>query len=215
MVHMKLTKLEHAALILEDDGARLFIDPGSFTTPITEATGTVAVVITHEHADHWTPEQLKRILDQSPDAVILGPQGVADAASDFSVRVVHPGDTVEIEPFNLRFFGGRHAVIHSSIPVVDNVGVIVDDTLVYPGDSFAAPDLSEIDVLAVPSSAPWLKASEFIDYVLGLKPKHSFSTHEMVSSVVGKQMADARIKWATEQGGGQFLDLQPGDSYEI
>src|SRR5690242_15088070 len=88
MVHMKLTKLEHAALILEDDGARLFIDPGSFTTPITEATGTVAVVITHEHADHWTPEQLKRILDQSPDAVILGPQGVADAASDFSVRVV-------------------------------------------------------------------------------------------------------------------------------
>jgi hypothetical protein len=37
----------------------------------------------------------------------------------------------------------------------------------------------------------------------------------MVSSVVGKQMADGRIKWATEQGGGEFLDLQPGDSYQI
>ncbi|WP_022899039.1 MBL fold metallo-hydrolase [Humibacter albus] len=212
---MRLTKLEHAALILEDDDKRLFIDPGSFTTPITQAGHTVAVVITHEHADHWTPEQLNRILEQSPDAVIYGPEGVAKAASDFDVHVVHPGDTVEADPFTLRFFGGRHAVIHSSIPVVDNVGVIVNDALVYPGDSFAAPELAEIDVLAVPSSAPWLKASEFIDYVLGLKPKHSFSTHEMVSSVIGRQMADARIRWATEQGGGRYLGLNPGDTYEM
>ncbi len=212
---MKLTKLEHAALVLEDDGKRLFIDPGSFTTPITEATNTVAVVITHEHADHWTPEQLRRILDTSPDAVIYGPEGVARAASDFTVTVVHPGDAVEAGPFRLRFFGGEHAVIHSSIPVVDNIGVVVDDALVYPGDSFAVPDLTEIDVLAVPSSAPWLKASEFIDYVLDLKPRRTFSTHEMVSSVAGKQMADDRIRWATEQGGGRFIDLQPGDTYEI
>jgi len=131
------------------------------------------------------------------------------------VHVVHAGDTVEAGPFALRFFGGRHAVIHSSIPVVDNVGVIVNEALVYPGDSFAVPELDEIDVLAVPSSAPWLKAAEFIDYVLDLKPKHSFSTHEMVNSVAGKQMADGRIQWATEQGGGRFLGLNPGDTYEI
>lgn len=212
---MKLTKLEHAALVLEADGVKLFIDPGSFTTPITEATRTVGVVITHEHADHWTPEQLNRILEQSPDAVILGPEGVAKAASDFAVRVVSAGDSVELGPFSLRFFGGEHAVIHSSIPIVDNVGVIVNNSVVYPGDSFAVPDLEEINVLAVPASAPWLKASEFIDYVLELKPKHSFSTHEMVNSVVGKQMADGRVKWATEQGGGEFLDLQPGDTYDI
>lgn len=212
---MKLTKLEHAALILEEDGSKLFVDPGSFTTPITDASDTVAVVITHEHADHWTPEQLNRILEQSPDAVILGPEGVALAATDFAVRAVKPDETVEIGPFILRFFGGKHAQIHSSIPIVDNVGVVVNDALVYPGDSFAAPGLSEIDVLAVPSSAPWLKASEFIDYVLGLKPKHAFATHEMVSSVIGKQMANARIQWAVEQGGGRLLDLQPGDSYDI
>ncbi|MHA7986939.1 MBL fold metallo-hydrolase [Rathayibacter sp. CAU 1779] len=212
---MKLTKLEHAALILETEGQKLFIDPGSFSTPITDATNAVAVVITHEHADHWTPEQLNRILETSPDATIYGPEGVAAAASDFDVTTVHAGDTVEAGPFTLRFFGGKHAVIHSSIPVVDNVGVVVNDTLVYPGDSFAAPELSEINVLAVPSSAPWLKASEFIDYVLGLKPRHAFATHEMVSSVVGKQMANGRIQWAVEQGGGRFLDLQPGDTYDI
>jgi L-ascorbate metabolism protein UlaG (beta-lactamase superfamily) len=212
---MRLTKLEHAALVLENDGRTLIIDPGSFTTPITEAFDVVAVVITHEHGDHWTPEQLKRILDHSPHAVIYGPPGVAAAARDFDVTVVNADDRVQAGPFELRFFGGRHAVIHSSIPVVDNVGVIVNETLVYPGDSFAKPDLDPVPLLAVPSSAPWLKASEFIDYVLEVKPQHAFATHEMVNSVFGKQMADGRIAWAAAQNGGDFIALQPGDSYDI
>lgn len=52
---MRLTKLEHAAVLIEEDGARLVIDPGSFTRPVEGTADTVAVVLTHEHADHWTP----------------------------------------------------------------------------------------------------------------------------------------------------------------
>jgi len=212
---MRLTKLEHAALILEDSGKRLFVDPGSFTTALTDVASAAAVVITHEHADHWTPEQLNRILELNPDVPIYAPAGVAAVATGFDVTVVAAGDTVEAGPFTLRFFGGKHAVIHSSIPVVDNLGVLVNDTLFYPGDSFTIPDDIEVDVLAVPSSAPWLKAGEFIDYVLAVKPKRSFPTHEMVNSVAGKQMANSRIGWATEQGGGEFFALEPGDTLDI
>jgi L-ascorbate metabolism protein UlaG (beta-lactamase superfamily) len=212
---MRLTKFEHAALLLEQSGKKLFIDPGSFTTPITEATNTVAVVITHEHADHWTPDQLRRILDTSPDATIYGPEGVVKAATDFAITRVDPGDSVEAGPFSLRFFGGRHAVIHSSIPVVDNVGVLVNDELYYPGDSFAVPEGVEVDMLAVPAGAPWLKIGEAIDFVLAVKPKRSFGTHEMVLSVAGKAMAGDRIKWATEQGGGEYFGLEPGDSLDL
>ena len=79
----------------------------------------MAIVITHEHADHWTPEQLTRILDRNPDARILGPAGVAAAAADITVETVAGGDTVEVGPFTLAFFGEKHAVIHSSIPVVE------------------------------------------------------------------------------------------------
>lgn len=212
---MRLTKLEHAALILEDSGKKLFIDPGSFTTPLTDTADTAAIVITHEHGDHWTPEQLKRVIDLNPDVPIYGPAGVAAAASDFRVTTVQAGETVEAGPFTLRFFGGRHAVIHSSIPVVDNLGVLVNGELFYPGDSFTIPDGVDVDVLAVPSSAPWLKAGEFIDYVLAVKPKRSFATHEMINSVVGKQMANTRIGWATEQGGGEHFVLEPGDTLDI
>ncbi|MCS5736153.1 MBL fold metallo-hydrolase [Herbiconiux daphne] len=212
---MRLTKFEHAALLLEQSGKKLFIDPGSFTTAITDAANTVAVVITHEHPDHWTPDQLRRILDASPDATIYGPEGVVRAAGDFAITRVDPGETVETSPFTLRFFGGRHAVIHSSIPVVDNVGVLVNDQLYYPGDSFFVPEGLDVDVLAVPAGAPWLKIAESMDYLLEVKPRRAFGTHEMVLSVAGKSMAADRLRWATEQGGGEYLDLQPGDSVDL
>jgi L-ascorbate metabolism protein UlaG (beta-lactamase superfamily) len=212
---MRLTKFEHAALLLEQSGKKLFVDPGSFTTPITDAVNAVAVVITHEHPDHWTPEQLRRILEMSPDAVIYGPEGVVNAASDFAVTRVDPGDIVEVGPYTLRFFGGEHAVIHSSIPVIDNVGVLINDVLYYPGDSFAVPEGVEVDLLAVPAGAPWMKIAESMDYVLALKPRRAFSTHEMVLSVAGKAMSNDRIGWATAEGGGEFYALQPGDSLDL
>ncbi|GAA1512527.1 L-ascorbate metabolism protein UlaG (beta-lactamase superfamily) [Agromyces terreus] len=212
---MRLTKLEHAALVIDHSGDRLFIDPGSFTTPITEGTGAVAVVITHEHNDHWTPEQLNRIIEASPDVRIFGPAGVAAAASDFAVEVVAAGDEVEVGPFRLRFFGGHHAEIHSSIPIIDNLGVLVDDALYYGGDSFTVPSGVEVDVLAAPASAPWMKISEAMDYVIAVAPRRAFPTHEMLLSQAGKALSNARLAWAVEQGGGEYLPLEPGDTLDF
>ena len=212
---MRLTKFEHAGLLLEDSGKKLFVDPGNFTSPLTDTVNTVAVVITHEHADHWTPEQLNRIIDLNPEVPIFAPEGVARAAGDFAITVVHSGDRAEAGPFRLRFFGGRHAVIHESIPVVDNVGVLVDDELYYAGDSFVIPEGVEVDVLAVPAAAPWMKIAEAMDYVLAVKPKRSFPIHEMLLSRAGKDLSNARIGWATEQGGGEFVPLEPGDSLDL
>ena len=212
---MHLTKLEHSALILELSGQKLYVDPGSLTTPLTDTANTVGIIITHEHPDHWTPEQLDRILEMSPDAVIYAPSGVAAAATGYSVTVVGAGDTVEIGPFTLRFFGREHAVIHSSIPVVDNVGVLVNEELYYAGDSFTIPEGVEVSTLAVPAGAPWLKISEVIDYVLAVKPKRSFPAHEMGLSRAGKNLSNARMLSATEQGGGEFFALEPNDSLDL
>ena len=212
---MRLTKFEHAALVLETDGKKLVVDPGSFTRILPDITNTVAVVITHEHVDHWTPEQLSAILAQNPDAAIFAPEGVARAATDFEVTVVHAGDSTQAGPFRLEFFGGTHAVIHDSIPVVDNLGVLVNQNLYYAGDSFTIPSGIAVKTLAVPSGAPWMKLAEAMDYVLEVKPERSFSTHEMVLSQGGQHLSNSRIAWATEQNGGEFIPLEPGDSVEL
>jgi L-ascorbate metabolism protein UlaG (beta-lactamase superfamily) len=212
---MKLTKMEHAALVLELNGQKLFIDPGSLTTALTETNSAAAVVLTHEHPDHWTPAQLDRIRDMNPAVPIFGPAGVAVAAAPHQVTVVHDGDTVTAGPFTLRFFGDKHAVIHESIPVIDNVGVQVNDELYYGGDSFTVPAGIEVGTLAVPAGAPWLKISEVMDYVVAVRPKRSFPTHEMGLSRFGKDLSNARIKSATEAAGGEFFALEPGDSLDI
>jgi L-ascorbate metabolism protein UlaG (beta-lactamase superfamily) len=212
---MRITKLEHATLVIDDGGHRLVVDPGSLTTPLVDAHDIDAVVITHEHADHWSPGQLQRIVDVNKDVRIFGPAGVAKAAEGFPVETVSAGDSVTVGPFTLRFFGGQHAVIHRSIPVVDNVGVLINDRLYYPGDSFTVPEGVEVDVLAVPAGAPWLKIAEVIDYVDEVKPKRTFPTHYGVLSAAGLALSNARIKAVTEANGGQHYPLAPEDVLDV
>lgn len=207
---MEITKLEHAALLLTEGGQQLVIDPGTFTSPITEASRLIGVVITHEHPDHWTPEHLRRILDDFPGIPVLGPAGVAAAAGEeFPVQTVIADERIELGPFRLRFLGGRHAPIHASVPAVDNLAVLVNEQLLHPGDSYFVPEDVEVDTLAVPAGAPWLKIGELIDWILAVRPQRTFPIHETMLSVAGKELQYPRIRWATEQGGGEFFELDP------
>lgn len=210
---MILTKREHACLVIEHDGASLVIDPGSFTAPF-DAPGLVGVVVTHEHADHVTPEHLDRLLASAEGVELFAPAGVAASLPGYAWQIVTAGDARSAGPFSLVFSGGRHAVIHASIPVVDNLGVMVNDTLYYPGDSFTAPE-GPVDVLAVPASAPWLKIGEVMDYLDAVKPRRAFPTHERVNSDAGNAMANGRIKHVVESNGGAFVPLVAGESLEL
>jgi len=210
---MKVTKYEHATLLVSIGDDNLIIDPGMFLS-LADFSRVLAVVITHEHGDHWTSDQLTRILEKSPDATIYGPAGVAKAAAAFDVVEVKAGDTVEAGPFTLTFFGEKHAVIHESIPVPDNVGVLINDELYYPGDSYTIPD-AVVGTLATPIGAPWLKIGDAMDFVLAVKPARAFYAHDMTLSVAGKGMHIERLKWATEQGEGEFHALDVGESLDI
>lgn len=212
---MRVTKHEHACLRLERENRTLVIDPGSFTLPLAELRHVVAVVLTHEHADHWTAEHLTRIRQQFPDVPVYAPAGVAAAAAGEAIIVVSPGDTVTAGPFTLTFFGGQHSTIHSSIPAIDNVGVLVNDAFYYPGDSYAVPGKAKIDLLAAPVGAPWLKIGEAMDFVLAVAPRRAFATHDMTLSRVGLEMGRARLTWAVEQGGGEFVTLEAGESTDL
>lgn len=211
---MKLTKYEHSCLLLEIADERLIIDPGVFSMPLGDIGGVVAVVITHEHADHWTPEQLDRIIERNPEAQVFGPAGVVAAAEGYTITTTHDGDAVEVGPFSLRFFGEKHAVIHESIPIIDNVGVLVNDTLWYAGDAYTVPPVS-VETLAAPLGAPWLRVGDAMDYVTAVAPKRAFPVHEMTLSVAGKGMANDRLTWASEQGDGAYFVLEPGESIDL
>lgn len=212
---MRVTKHEHATLFIQESGKALVVDPGSFASPLLELQSVIGVVLTHEHPDHWTPEHLDRIAKHTGGVPIYGPEGVAKAAAGHDIIVVDPGDTVALDPFTLRFFGGRHEIIHETIPVVDNVGVLINDQFYYPGDSYVVPKGVDVRLLAAPLGGPWLRVGDAMDFVLAVKPAQAFGTHDMTLSVIGRNMHRARLKWATEHNGGEFLMLDPGQSVDL
>lgn len=215
---MKITKHGHACLELLEDGKRILIDPGSYTEPMGSLTDVLAVVITHNHDDHCSEAQLDAIAKTNPSVQIYATDEVRARLSNslpgLAVTAVHHGDFYEVGSFTLEFFGDMHQEIHRSIPLIQNCGVMVNDKLYYPGDSYTQPD-REVELLACPTSAPWLKIGDVMDFIAAVKPKRSFATHNIHLSDIGHELNNGRVKLVTEQGGGTFEFLRAGDSTEV
>lgn len=204
---MKITKYEHACFTVEHQGKLLVVDPGAYTTDLAAPENVVAIVVTHEHADHFDVAALGAIIAHNPDAVVIAH---GDITRQFGAnnetlpyKTVTSGDEVKVGPFDLRFFGGEHATIHPDIPQIANLGLLINDTIFYPGDSFVDPGV-QVKVLALPVAAPWLKISESIDYLLAVKPSIVFPTHDAILSKAGKGLPDTMIPPFAEKVGATF-----------
>lgn len=208
---MQITKYEHACLVLENEGHRLVLDPGSYTRPMDGLVNVVAIVISHMHDDHCNEAQIDRILKSNPGAKIYGTREVCERLTGYETTAIHHGDFYTEPGFTLEFFGDLHAQIHRSIPLLQNCGVMVNDRLYYPGDSFTRPD-REVEILACPTSAPWLKISDVMDFVAEVKPANCFATHNVHLSDIGHELNNGRVKQVVEAGGGRFEFLKPGDT---
>jgi L-ascorbate metabolism protein UlaG (beta-lactamase superfamily) len=211
---MKITKHGHACLELAQDGKKIVLDPGAYTEDMVGLENVVAVVITHKHDDHCFEPQLERILKLNPEALIFGTKEVCERLSQYKTTTVTHGDWHTVGPFTLEFFGDLHEPIHRSIPIIQNTGVMINDALYYPGDSYTLPD-KKVEILACPTSAPWLRIAEVIDFVENIKPKRSFPTHNALLSEKGHKLNNSRVEEFTKIHGGEFRYLEVGDSWEL
>jgi L-ascorbate metabolism protein UlaG (beta-lactamase superfamily) len=207
---MIITKYKHACFTVELNNEVLVVDPGVFSDDFVPSANITSIVITHEHADHFDPDQLADIFAVNPEAVVISTQAIVNKVSTRPNRAVQPGDKIEIGAFTLQFFGGEHAVIHSSLPIIANLGVLINHTLYYPGDSFSLPDQA-IDTLAIPAAAPWAKVGEVIDFLLEVKPRFAFPTHDAILSETGQAMTDQMLSNKAQAAGITYrrIDDQP------
>lgn len=189
---MKLTKYEHACFVLEKDGQSLVVDPGEYTTDFVVPDNVMGIVITHEHPDHLSQKHLQAIVEKSPNAVIVAHESITSQLDNFKTQPVTANEGIKAGNFELEFFGGEHAVIHPDIPVIANLGVMIDDTVYYPGDSYTDPE-RPVKLLALPVAAPWMKLSEAVDFVRKVAPDRLFPTHDAVLSDAGKGLPDRLI----------------------
>ena len=192
---MRITKFGHACVRVEHDGHTVVIDPGAYTDP-EAVDGVDAVLVTHEHPDHYEPGRLARA-----DAPVLTIEAVAqrirEEAPDVAerLRVVSPGESFEAAGLPVRAVGELHAVIHPDLPRFDNSGYVVtagDQKLFHPGDALTPPE-EQVDLLCLVVSAPWMRAAEAVDFARLVGAPRNLAIHDKVYSEIGLGIVDGHL----------------------
>jgi len=218
---MKLTKFTHACVRLEKDGQVLVLDPGTLSETTEALDGAHAVLITHEHPDHIDVPAVAAALGDNGGLELFAPAGVAQnvrkEAPDAAERVhaVEPGTAFDAAGFAIRSFGGQHALIHPQIPVVANIGYLVDGDVYHPGDSFIIPDGISVRTLLVPIHAPWNKVSEVVDFVIGVRAGRAFPIHDGLLNETGLGLVEGHVKRIGAKYGTEYTHLSSGESVDL
>ncbi|OEJ34393.1 MBL fold metallo-hydrolase [Streptomyces subrutilus] len=210
---MKLTKRLHSCVQLEKDGRTLVIDPGAFSEP-DAGLGAQALLVTHEHPDHFDEGRLRAALDADPAAALWTLRSVADRlapAYPGRVHTVGHGDTFSAAGFDVQVHGELHAVIHPDMPRVTNVGYLVDGSLFHPGDALTVPE-APVDTLMVPVHAPWNKVAEVIDYLREVKPRRAIDIHDAYLSDIARPVYDMALDTL---GGTDHGRLSAGEAADL
>ncbi|WP_424805327.1 MBL fold metallo-hydrolase [Rhodococcus sp. 27YEA15] len=182
---MRLTHFGHSCVLVELNGSTILFDPGTFSHGFEGITGLDAVLVTHQHPDHADPVRLDALIEANPNAALYSdPQTAALRGGRWNA--VRAGERFSIGNVAVTGTGGEHAIIHPEIASIDNTAFLLGDDanparFMHPGDSLFVPD-QDVDVLALPAAAPWLKISEAIDYLRAVAPRVAVPIHQGIIS---------------------------------
>jgi L-ascorbate metabolism protein UlaG (beta-lactamase superfamily) len=212
---MKFSKFGHSCQLIEEGDAKILIDPGEFSQGFEGLLGLSAVLFSHQHPDHLSLKKLRVLLQNNPDMEVFGDEGTVKALEfeeGIEVLAAHAGESFDIEGVEVQVIGTDHAVIHPTIPGIPNVGFMIGGRFFYPGDNFTLPG-APVEVLAVPTCAPWMKVSEAIDFMLAVAPSVAIPVHDGLLAI--PEVYFSHLRRFGETAGIDFKVVPNGESAEI
>jgi L-ascorbate metabolism protein UlaG (beta-lactamase superfamily) len=211
---MTLTKYGHACVRIRKGGRSLVIDPGVLTDGREALAAVDAVLITHEHFDHFDAARLRGLTTVSPATQVYTCAGVAERLADLGerVHVLTDGDEVTLAGFTLRGVGSKHHYSHPDAPPVDNVGFLIDETVLHPGD--ALPDL-RVPVLLAPGQAPWLTVPDLVTYLRRVRPGRTYAVHDGLLNEWGLHVLDGVLDMEAQRSGSVVRRLTVGEMIDL
>jgi L-ascorbate metabolism protein UlaG (beta-lactamase superfamily) len=174
-----ITKLVHACLLVETDGARTLIDPGNFTWEderfdLSLVEGVDRILITHEHADHVSVDFVRGALERSNDAAVETTPSLQTILATQGIEAVTDGTPQ---------FGAPHERIPTG-PGPQNTGFHIAAALSHPGDSHSFAET--MPILAMPFAAPWGSLVAGVDRTRLVRPRFVIPIHDWFLSEAGR-----------------------------
>lgn len=176
--------IKHASLILEIDGKLVYIDPtGMFGNDFSKLPKADAVMVTHEHHDHFDSKAIEAVLNTGTPLICNG--RVAELAG--KGEAMAPGDTIELlglkvtatPAYNIT---DGHIQYHPKAR--KDVGFLydIDGLRIYvAGDTEDIPEmtsLKDIDIAFLPVNQPFtMTPQQAIHAIDMIKPKIVYPYH--------------------------------------
>lgn len=187
---MQLTWLGHSTFRLEKNGFVLVVDPG-IVAPSSCLDDADAVLITHEHGDHFLPSLIAGRIATRPGLPIWTNRDVAALLAGSGARVhrIGDGDSFEVGGIAVHGYGEWHAPIHPDVKRVRNTGFLFEHRVFHPGDAYTDPGVP-VELLFVPEFGLYTKFGYALDFIRQVRPKQASPVHDTGLDVQGLAGAD-------------------------
>jgi L-ascorbate metabolism protein UlaG (beta-lactamase superfamily) len=207
---MKITKLGHCCLIIEEGKAKILTDPGDYTTAQNSIRGLTHILITHEHPDHYHVPSLNQVLANNPAARVYTNSAVGNllVRAGINYELLQHGDKQSMHGVEVEGIGKDHHVIYPTLPIVMNTGYFFADKFFYPGDALTDPK-RPVKLLGLPINAPWLTAAEAFAYAQAVKPEACFPVHD--GNMLRRDVLYRLAGKVLEPVGIKFLPVEEGE----
>jgi L-ascorbate metabolism protein UlaG (beta-lactamase superfamily) len=220
---LRISKYIHACLLIEKKGDKILFDPGKFSflegmVKADDFRDLLAIVLTHRHPDHFDDQALSQIIKNNPQAQTLTNTEIKTELNNKGMdAIVFESGRQPVGGFTLEAVTAEHApLLNAKIP--QNVGYVVDNRLLHPGDSFdhSLDVYRGIEVLALPVMAPWTTELQVAEFARRISPGQVIPIHDgYAKDFFLKQRYENFQKYFVEFGIKFQPLMTPGDYLEI
>lgn len=181
----KIHWLGHASFFIDGLTAKIYIDPYQIKKDFLQAD---IILITHEHFDHFSIEDIKKIA--KADTSIVGPK-VIEKKLTFPIKTISPGEKLNIKGIEIEGVPAYnlnksfHPKSHAYLGFI----ITVDGSRIYhAGDTDFIPEMKTLkaDIVLLPIGGTYtMDAKEAAEAANAINPKFAVPMHW--GSIVGSQ----------------------------